>query len=152
MEIVSNHPATTTVRPIVSELTKALLPLAVRKKSFIINNVPQGIEVAANQQQVIQVLNGILNAFVTYATDSCIRITVEKTFGNMMQLSIRDNNSCHPYAVACSLQRIVPLAEKLGGQIAITNQRQRITTITCRLPLAIADEAQRTDATWLGAA
>lgn len=150
MEIVSNYPATS-IRPIVSELTKALLPLAVRKKSFIINNIPHGIEVAAEEQQVIQVINGILNAFVTYASDSCIRITMEKTFGNMMQLNIRDNNSCHPYAVACSLQRIVPLAEKMGAQIAITNQRQRITTITCRLPLATVS-TQRSDASWLGAA
>lgn len=151
MEIVSNCPATS-LRPIVSELTKALLPLAVRKKSFIINNIPASAEVGADQQQVVQVLNGILNAFVTYASDSCIHISMEKTFGNMLQLNIRDNNSCHPYAVACSLQRIVALAEKMGGQIAITNQRQRITTITCRLPLAAAATDSRPQSSWLGAA
>jgi signal transduction histidine kinase len=151
MELVSfSNPTKTALSTLTGQIIKSLLPFAVRKKSFIINDIPRNIEVAADETSVAQILNNILNAFVTYAGDSCIRISLEQTFGNMVQVNIKDNNSCHPYAIACSMQKIVPMAEKIGAHITITNQRQRITTICFRFPLL--EQTQGQQAGWRGAA
>jgi hypothetical protein len=131
-----SHSEKTVLKPLVSQLVKNLLPWAVRNKSFIVNDVPAEFNYLADSDPVIQVLTGLFNTFITYASDSCIRISAEKMFGNMVQVTVQDNNSNHTYAVACALQKVVPLAEKLGGHLNISNRRQKITTISFIFPEA----------------
>ena len=58
----------------------------------------------------------------------------------MVEINVKDDNCYNAYAVALSLQDVVPLAEKIGGDLNITNQRQRITTISFRFPIAVEED------------
>lgn len=128
-------PSRITLKNLIDQLTQSLLPVTDQKKCSLVNDVPAGLNIIADEGRVSPVLNGILNAFITYSCDSCIRISTDITFDNMVQVNIKDDNACNTYAVACSLQKVVKQAESIGGHITITNQRQRITTICFRFPV-----------------
>ncbi len=129
-----------TLKPLLDQMLKTSLPFAVRNRSFIVNDVPANFEFFTDTDKAAQVLSGLLATFITYASDSCIRISAEKIYGNMVQVNVKDNNSNHTYAVACALQKIVPLAEAMVGHLNITNRRQRITTISFIFPVTSQEE------------
>ena len=110
--------------------------MAVRNGSLIVNDVPEKLDVRIDENVMGTIINGLLYAVVSNTKDSCIRVSAKETYGNMIEVFIKDDNSCHTYAVACNLQEMVPLAEKIGGAINITNQHQNVTTIAFRFPAA----------------
>ncbi|MBC7948631.1 MAG: hypothetical protein H7Y42_12160 [Chitinophagaceae bacterium] len=120
------------LQPLVGILNQALLPFLQAKKSFIINEVSPNLEMSTPAESILPVLNGMLAAVVMYSDESCIRISTEVVAPNILQLNVTDNNSCHTYGVACALQNVLPVAEKMGGKIIISNHRQRITTVSFR--------------------
>lgn len=110
--------------------------MAVRNGSLIVNDVTANLDILVDENALGTIINGLLYAVVSNTKDSCIRISAKATYGNMIAVAVKDDNSCHTYAVACNLQEMVPLAAKIGGNISITNERQNITTISFRFPAA----------------
>ena len=136
LEMTAVHnTVTTALKPLVNQLLKNALPFAVHNRSLLINDIPEVFDITADKNLVTKTLGGILTTFITYASDSCIRISAERILGNLVQINVRDNNNNHSYAVACALQKIVPMTEKCGGRINITNRKQRITTISFIFPV-----------------
>lgn len=113
--------------------------MAERNGSMIVNDVPEKLDVNVDEIAVSKIINGMLYAVVSNAKDTCIRITAKPTYGDMIAVSVNDDNSCHTYAVACNLQEMVPLAEKIGGDINISNRNQNITTVLFRFPSPIEE-------------
>src|SRR6266498_4253105 len=99
----------------------------VDSKSHILNNIPENLYINVNEDIVTSVIKGLLHSMIMNATDGDIHISAKELFGNTIKVYVKDNNCYNTYAVACSLQKMVPLAERIGGYLNIANQRQKIT-------------------------
>jgi hypothetical protein len=129
---------------LIDKLTKSLLPLAVRNHSFIVNDVSPGLTINGEENAVISVLDGLLRSVINNARESCIRISAQEMYGKMIIVSVKDSNSFNTYAVACSLQDVVPLAERIGGRLDISSKTGKITTIAFRFPIEQHEQSQST--------
>jgi predicted metal-binding transcription factor (methanogenesis marker protein 9) len=115
-------------------------------KIIIKNNVSPNLYITTNEEDIVaSVVKGMLSSMMTHAADGDIDISAKELFGNTIKLAVKDNNCYNTYAVACSLQNIVPLTEQMGGYLNITNQRQKITTIEFSFPVAKEDDKQGND-------
>jgi hypothetical protein len=132
---VANPVSQTGLKTLVDELVKNSLPVAVRNQSLIVNNIPDRFMVSVDQNIVSKVVNGLLQAVINNARNSCIYVSAKMIYDNMVEVFVKDNNSYHTYAIACGLQEVAPVAEKMGGRLHIMNQRQKITTISFTFPV-----------------
>jgi len=119
---------------IIDKLIAPLVPIATRNNSLIVNDVPSFLKFSNDEQIVASVIDGILRSVIHNSRDTCIGVSAQLLYGKTMVVSVKDSNSFNTYAVACSLQDVLPLAQKLGGGLDITNQRQKVTTIAFRFP------------------
>jgi hypothetical protein len=120
---------------IVDSNIKRYLAAAMRNSNSMINNVSNTLNVGADELIIGSVIGGLLNAIILHVKESHIYISAKELYGKMIEINVKDDNCYNTYAIALSLQDIVPLAEKIGGRLDITNQRQKITTISFRFPL-----------------
>jgi hypothetical protein len=132
---VTNKNPLKSLYQLVDNNVKNYLAIAKRNSNSFINNVNDKLWVNANEAVLNSVIGGVLNAVVTHVRESHIQISAKELYGKMIEVNVKDDNCYNTYAVALSLQDIVPLAEKIGGRIDITNQRQKITTVSFRFPL-----------------
>jgi len=116
---------------------------AANDKILIKNNISADLYINTNEDIVASVIEGMLGSMIANAGDGDIDISARELFSNTIKLCVRDNNCYNTYAVACSLQTMVPLTEKIGGYLNITNQRQKITTIEFSFPIVKDDEKER---------
>ena len=131
------------LQSVIDKLITPLVPIAVRNNSFIVNDVPSFLKFGNDEKGVASVIDGILRSVIHNARESCIRISAQLLYGKMMVVSVKDSNSFNTYAVACSLQDVLPLAQKLGGQLDISNQRQKVTTIAFKFPVEESQHSLR---------
>jgi hypothetical protein len=120
---------------LVDDVISVSSPDPDENKSPVVNNVPANLYLNTNEDVVALVLNGLLNAVITNASNSEIYVSAREIFGNTVKVYVKDNNCYNTYAVACGLQKVVPLAEQIGGYLNIINQRQKITTIEFSFPV-----------------
>ncbi len=116
-----------------SRLVNTFLDKASRNNSFFINEIPQDLLLDANPQMFASVLSGLLSTVVSFAKDSCIRLTA-KTYGNVILLQVKDSNTFYKYSIDKEIEKLQPLAEKMKGSISVTSQRKKLTTITFGFP------------------
>lgn len=116
-----------------SRLVNTFLDKASRNNSFFINEIPQDLLLDANPQMFASVLSGLLSTVVSFAKDSCIRLTA-KTYGNVILLQVKDSNTFYKYSIDKEIKKLQPLAEKMKGSISVTSQRKKLTTITFGFP------------------
>lgn len=121
---------------VVDNNVKHYLNAAQRNSNSFINNVNDKLRVDVNESILNSVIGGVLYALVAHVRDSHILISARELYGKMIEVNVKDDNCYNTYAVALSLQDVVPLAEEIGGSIDITNQRQKITTVSFRFPVA----------------
>src|SRR5262245_11985133 len=122
----------TSLHQVADDLIKTYQPIATRNKTSFINNIPAKLVIDDNVYQVVSVLNGMLEDMANNATESNLYIFAKEVYGEMVEVYIKDENCFNAYALALGLQNVVRLAQKAGGQLYITNQRKKITTITFR--------------------
>jgi hypothetical protein len=120
---------------LVDDSIKKYLPVARDNSNSLINNVNDKLSIYTDETIVGSVIGGLLNAFITHVKESHIYISAKILYGKMIEINVKDDNCYNTYALAVSLQNIVPLAEKIGGKLNITNQRQKITTISFTFPV-----------------
>jgi hypothetical protein len=119
----------------VDQLVKISLTDISSNRNTVVNNISASLYVTANEEVIIAVLQRMLQGMIANATDSVLYISAKELYGKMMEVKIKDENCYNTYAVALSLQDAVPLAEKIGGHLDITNQKQKITTVAFRFPI-----------------
>ena len=112
----------------VDRLVAGIVPMIVRQNSFIVNEIPPGLNVVAHPETVNTVLENLFFAVATHAEYSCIRVS-SKEYGYLVIVHLRKNNTTSPYTIAGSLQEIIPLAEKIGGYIGVSSHAEREMTI-----------------------
>ena len=130
-----SNPPKTALQNLVDRLIKTLLPVAVRNNSSIVNEIPSKLSIGGDENRVASVINGLLRSVINNARESCIHISAKEMYGKMVMLCVKDSNSYDTYAMACSLQDVVPLAQRIGGRLDITNPQQNVTTIAFRFPI-----------------
>jgi hypothetical protein len=126
------------LRLLVNRLIISSLPVTIRNKSFIVNDVPAEFCIVGNASMVCSVIGALLKTVKSCSKNSCIRISA-KNYDNVILLHIRDNNSLDSFALANGLKHMQPLVEKTVGYVSSTNRIEKIMTIAysfSNLPIA----------------
>jgi signal transduction histidine kinase len=117
------------LKSLVNQLLNSFLPMAVAKKSFIINDVSKEFEVRANEQVLAFVIGSLMNNAILSSQNVCIRVeAVRKADG--IYICVRNNGTCYYSTVANGFTQVVEAARSIGGHINIYNQRHEGTVVT----------------------
>lgn len=119
---------TISLKTVISRLVQAVSPETIKNRSFIINEVPEELQIASNSLSVTAVLGKVFVALSRYSYDSCIRVST-KIYSNVVLVQFRNKNNLNAYALTYNLQSAQPIAESIGGYVDITSTRKKETTI-----------------------
>lgn len=114
------------LQTLANNIIKSHLPTAVRKNSFIINDIPKSFVIDADEQIIASLLNGFVEEGITSSYNNCIRIGANFS-GNFVMLCIKESNHANSYN---QLQKLQSQIEKVGGHIGITYEKGNTTTLT----------------------
>lgn len=138
--VVDKNHSTLPLYQVVENSINNYLKAAKNNSNTLINNVNAKLNITVDEAIVGSVISGLLHAAISHVEDSHIYISAKKLYGQMVEINVKDDNCYNAYAVALSLQEVVPLAAKIGGHLNISNQRQKITTISFTFPIAAEQE------------
>ena len=116
------------------DIIKSFLPLAARRNSFFINNIPAEFEIDADPDLVSSVLSGLLATLVSRAPGSGIALSAKNYNSGIVLMHIRNCNIADSVTMEEELKRLQKLADKIGGIVGIGGQRQQLTTLTFSFP------------------
>ena len=114
------------LQTLASTIINSLLPAAVRKNNFIINDIPKNFVIDADEQIIASLLKGFVEEGITSSSNNCIRIGANCS-GNFVVLCIKETNHASHYN---QLQNLQSQIESVGGHIGITYEKGNITTLT----------------------
>lgn len=118
---------------LVGRIAGDYLKIAVKNRSFFVNEVPGDMEVDHNKEWIASVISGLLSTVVMHARDTCIRLSARK-YGHVVVLEVQDSGCISTYAMACGLQDVQTLAEKIGGSLSISVHKTTITRVAFSFP------------------
>jgi hypothetical protein len=118
---------------LVNKLVAEIAPATSKHRSFLVNDIPDGMQIATNPDAVTAVLGQLFVTLANHATDSCIRISA-KTYNDILLVQLRDGNSPTAYTIAQGLYPAQIMAERIGGYLGVTSQRKHETTIVFSFP------------------
>jgi hypothetical protein len=122
-----------TLSQMVKNLTGSFQLFARRNKSVIVNDIPEDLFIDTDPELVATVLGGVISAVIKNAKESYIRLSA-KTYGNVILVHIKDHNNFNYCPVENKLRQLSPLAEKIGGSVSVTSQRNNVTTFAFSFP------------------
>lgn len=130
------------IRKLVDQLVDASLSSAARHRSFVVNEVPENLRLfGTDENMVAAVINGMLHAVIGNTRESCVRISAREIHaGKSVEVVVKDTGCFSSYALACDLQTIFPMAQKIGGYLSISAEKQNNSTITFNFPLVRTEE------------
>jgi len=118
---------------IVGQLVTSLSEKATYNKNVFVNEIPEYLQVSTDPKKITAVLSGLLSAVVSYAKDSCIRLSA-KIYGNVILLQVKDSGICNSKVIESQVRKLQPLAEKMRGAVGITGQRNNVKAFTFGFP------------------
>jgi C4-dicarboxylate-specific signal transduction histidine kinase len=107
----------------------SFVPLAVNQRSFIINDVAETFQLAADEQVLAFVVGNLLNNAINSSHSVCIRVEAVKQ-PEGIQIRVRNNGANFYSTVAHGFSEVVAAARTMGGNINIYNQRHEGTVVT----------------------
>ena len=110
----------TELHQLVNDVVNSFLPLAVSRKSFIVNDVNNNMKVYADKDILALVFGDLIKTTLTFAENDCIRVSANY-FSDTVFLNVKENSQRTYAAVAESVERIQHLAIKLGGCITVNS-------------------------------
>ena len=127
--VTSNTTAPVSIHQLINQLMNSFIPLAVAKKSFIINDVDHTFQLQADEDLLAYVLGNLLSGAINGTKNVCIR--VEAVCNNDgVQIRVRNNGAYFYSTVSNGFLHVVQAARQLGGNISIYNQHNEGTTLT----------------------
>ena len=102
----------------VDELTEGLVPLAVSRRSIIINQIDRDLEVGSDENTLAYVLWNLLNRVVNSTQNECIHIESVSS-GDSTVIRVRNAGVYFYRTVSNSFRQVQYAAERLGGSISI---------------------------------
>lgn len=110
-----------------------LMPTAVQKNSFIVNEVPREFLIVTDENLLASILDSLLSIVVNYSKHSCIRISA-KEYDDIIFVSVRENGSFSSYADNGNLEHVKLLAKKMNGSVSFEKEEEKFTTILLSFP------------------
>jgi hypothetical protein len=104
---------------LVSQVITASLPAAVKRRSFFINEITQGIPLLADRQLLASVINGATRLMTAETSYKCIRV-MASVYGPVILITLKDKNGLVRYGSSHDVQPLQELAIQLGGSISTT--------------------------------
>jgi len=125
----SKHTQPVRVKSLVSQLLSQFQPLAVEKRSFLLNDVPENFTVHTNESKLTAIMSSLMNSFINKSLDSCIRISA-KRYNNIILLRLSHSNATMNFTPDPDWNKVNMLAANLGGCIIEDDIRRSHATIT----------------------
>jgi hypothetical protein len=122
------------LKKLTDQLMDIFSPVAAHHNSQLVNQIPENLCTTVDERLLVKIIYGMLHAVLNNARDTTVRLSGKLSYGNMIEIFIKDNNSYHTYAIACGLQDVVPIAGRMGGDINIISQHQNLTTVSFTFP------------------
>lgn len=124
-----SHVNNISLHTLVDRLMDSFLPLAVAKRSFIINDIDAAFNVEADEQVLAFVVGSLMTNMINSSKSVCIRVQARKTEKGI-QLRVSNDGAFFYSTIANSFAPVVEAARQLGGNINIYNQKHEGTVIT----------------------
>jgi hypothetical protein len=121
--------ANISLHQLVNKLVIGLLPAAVSRRSFIINDVPPQVTACTNENLLFLVLNTLLVQAINATQSQCIRIGATLT-GDCTFIKVKDNTGYFYKAITHVVKQERLMAERTGGCISINQEKDGITLTT----------------------
>lgn len=117
----------------VSVLAAGELPMAVRRRSFFVNDIPSEFHVSTDEYILASVIRELLHTIVSHTANSCIRISAN-AYGPIVLMQVKDSKSFNYHGIYEDLQPVQQIAGRVGGYVSITSRKEDTTTITFSFP------------------
>jgi C4-dicarboxylate-specific signal transduction histidine kinase len=114
---------------LVDQLMLSFIPLAVNKKSFIVNDVNEAFQLEADEQVLAFIIGNLLSNAISSSNNVCIRIEAVKQ-PKGVQIRVKNNGANFYSTVAHGFSQVLAAARSMGGSIDIYNQKHEGTVIT----------------------
>ena len=111
------------LKPVISQLLQCYQPVAVKQRSFFINDVPGNLAVAADKNTFCTLLGSVLYLAARCRRDTCIRIEAGSTC-QLAWITVKDNSIFKTYTMLLGFEHLQLLADKLGGNIYLPLEKE----------------------------
>ena len=114
---------------LVDQLMLSFIPLAVNKKSFIVNDVNESFELHADEQVLAFIIGNLLSNAISSSDHVCIRLEAVKE-PKGIQIRVKNNGANFYSTVAHGFSEVLAAARSMGASINIYNQKHEGLMIT----------------------
>jgi len=104
----------------VSQVISDLSPRVPEQPLSIINDVHADMYVSTDKEALVTILTRLVRVIVADSQNNRIHISA-KSIGNIALVHMRGSHAAYNHEMALSLEKIEPLAERLGGCVTISN-------------------------------
>lgn len=117
------------LKALANDLIKGVLPTAIARNSFIINDIPDQAILDVDENVVAHILGSLLNNTVSSSHDGCIRISATQE-DSYTTVTVNDNNNDYSRFISGKMAKVKPAITKIGGDLNFEfNQRNSITIL-----------------------
>ena len=117
------------LRQLTNRLIKEILPSAICRNSFIVNDIADETSLFADETQVAHILSNLLNNTVSSSHSGCIRVSAKQE-DNHIIISVKDNNNDYSRFISGKMTKVKPAVNKIGGDLNFEfTQRNSITIL-----------------------
>ena len=106
------------LKQLVGDVARTILPNAVNRYSFFVNDIAPGIQVSVDQNLLASVLSKLLQTAVTQTENDCIRISAYEQQQQVF-LNVHEHGRCHGADLFNRMEQMMPMATTLGGTVAV---------------------------------
>ena len=121
------------LQQLVNQLLKNSMAIAFKNKSLVTNEIPREVEFSKDRIIIAPVLRNLLAAIITNSRDGEIYISAER-FRDIIILHVQERNNYNGYALAYSIHALETDAMKVGGNITIDGEHQKVITVSFSFP------------------
>lgn len=106
------------LKQLVGHVAQSILPSAVSRNSFFVNDIAADLQVSADRDVLASVLSNLLQTAVAQTESDCIRISAYEQQQQVF-LQVNENGRCYNADIFNKMEQLMPMAAVLGGAIAV---------------------------------
>lgn len=106
------------LKKLVGNVAQTILPNAVSRYSFFVNDVADDIQVSVDKDLLASILSKLLHTAVTQTENDCIRISAYE-LQEQIFLNVHENGRCYGANLFNKMEQMTALAAALGGTVAV---------------------------------
>lgn len=122
---------------LVNQLIKALLPLSVKQKSLMLNDIDPEFTIRTDEHKLAFVLWNLLNNTIVKNQCNCIHIEATMVYGSAL-IRLKDCGAFTAHYDEYSFAQVLNIIEKMGGYIGFNRNPGKGTTVTIGLSCSAA--------------